>query len=241
MEIENHKSEEYLQSIQTIPICANVEKGEPTSDSVDQKKKKRGKESESERPNKRRALNPNVNPNAVFLSFENLPMDFILEVKNSLDSQFKDIPEAKNSKCTVITGERVCVKPNAEEARQKRQQYRKEYRRRPLVIQKRLNKSKEPEVIQKRKEYSSRPDVKLRKKLLSKRRRRALKALKEGNPEIYKQVMFEEPLCTSNYDGNPLWVPKECWSIPEEKNQEETDDSSEESDSDTDEIQETQK
>lgn len=208
---------------------------------VDQKKKKRAQSDDPNRPVKRRAINPNINTNAVYLSFENLPMDFILEVKNSLDAQFKDIPEAKNSKCVVITGDRVCVKPNADEARLKRQQYRKEYRRRPLVIQKRLNKSKEPEVIQKRKEYSSRPDVKERKKLLSKRRRRALKALKEGNPEIYKQVMFEEPLYTPNYEGNPLWVPKECWSVPERKEREETDDSTEESDSDTDEIKETQK
>jgi hypothetical protein len=225
MEIVNPISTE-IQAVETISTEIQP---------VETKKKRDGKD-DSDRPTKKRALNPNINPNAVFLSFENLPMDFILEVKNSLDTQFKDIPEAKNSKCSVITGERVYVKPNAEEARLKRQQYRKEYRRRPVVIQKRLKKSKEPAVIQKRKEYSSRPDVKLRKKLLSKRRRRALKALKEGNPEIYKQVMFEEPLCTSNYDGNPLWVPNECWSIPEDKKTQESEDSSEETISESEEI-----
>lgn len=192
----------------------------------DSSSKRSRKDSEKGPQKKKRKVNHGrMIEGSTYICFENLPFNFIKEIKESLDKQFSEVPEAKDSKCQIYNGNCVLIKPTPEEIKAERQKYRKEYRRRPNVIQKRHEKSKDPKVIAKRKEYSSRPEVKKRKKLLSKRRRRALKALKEGNPEIYHKVMSEEPLTTPNYGGNPDWVPSECWDLSEKKSEEsETDD-----------------
>lgn len=91
----------------------------------------------------------------------------------------------------MLDGESVELKKTKDEIREDRRQYRKEYRSRPNVVQKRIEKSKDPLVIENRRKYSQREDVKLRKKELSKRRRRITKHVKETDPEFYRRLVIE--------------------------------------------------
>jgi hypothetical protein len=79
----------------------------------------------------------------------------------------------------------------AEEIRDKRSKYRKEYSKRPEVQQKIKERLMKPEVAARRKAYAEREEVKRRKQVLAARARAVKNRLKEENPQLYNQIINE--------------------------------------------------
>lgn len=113
-----------------------------------------------------------------------------------------------------VDGKRVKLQKTPEEIILGRQSYRKEYRTRPHVLQKRVEKANDPKQINKRKEYAKDPKVKERKKLQGKQKRRMFRAFKAKHPEVFqklkedisKEIPTEIPSMVQD-----KWVPKEAW------------------------------
>lgn len=98
----------------------------------------------------------------------------------------------------------IKIKKTAEEKKAHRRIYRRNYAKRPKVMEKQKERLSNPENIKKRKEYSERPDVKARKKELSERSRTIKRMLQNERPDLYKEFIerfAQEKLNKSQGEG----------------------------------------
>jgi hypothetical protein len=85
----------------------------------------------------------------------------------------------------------VLLRKTEDEVKSDRKIYRKEYHKRPDVIEKNRERLRKPEVIEKRTRYAAQEHVKDRKKMLSKINRKIRSALKDKEAELYNQLRAE--------------------------------------------------
>jgi hypothetical protein len=149
--------------------------------------KKRKAKDQGERPEKK----PRIPLEGIFLQLINFPPDFMDEMEDNIDDENKKRASSglKPLQMKLYESSRIRLTSSPEEIAQKRKKYRAMYRNKPENVQKRIEKSKDPEIIKKRKEYASREEVKNQKKILSQRRRKILRTIKEIDPEKYKEAL----------------------------------------------------
>ena len=163
------------------------EEATPAQTHTETVSKKRKAKDQGERSKKK----PRVLLEGIFVQFINFPSDFMSEIGENIDDENKKRVASglKPLEMKIYEPSRIRLTSSPEEIAQKRKKYRSMYRNKPENIQKRIEKSKDPEIIKKRKEYASREDVKNQKKILSQRRRKILRTIKETDPEKYKAAL----------------------------------------------------
>lgn len=149
--------------------------------------KKRKAKNQGEKPTKK----PRTTLEGVFVQFINFPSNFLDEIEENIEDENKGRVSSgmKALEMKRYDPGRIRLTSSTEEIAQKRKKYRAMYRNKPENVQKRLEKSKDPEIVKKRKEYASREDVKNQKKILSQRRRKILRTIKETDPDKYKEAL----------------------------------------------------
>lgn len=180
-DLEGDNSREEAPKRQKVDETTQEESGDTPSESEGM-----DTTSSNEKQRKRKRIDRRPSSGTI-VQFQKLPMDIIAEMLTEIDGK-ENQEENPGSSAKIIDNKYIRIYPTDEETKRERKQYRREYNRNPVNIQKRRAKAQTPEEIEKRKKSNEDEETKERKKVCATGRRKVLAYIKDTYPDLYEET-----------------------------------------------------